>query len=296
MTHHHVTTTASLTDHMPLPAAVTLRARLARLFEDSRPLGPLRAHRFGHDHDDASLSVDGDEADVLAAYRERAAALHEDLVHDRGIFVAELLGATGSGKTRLLERLLERAPDDERIGVIVGDVAGEDDAVRLREYGVTVTTVNTGKECHLDPTLIEDALEAFDLDSLDRLYLENVGNMVCPADFPLGAQVRVLVVSTTEGDDVVRKHPLLFQACDATVVNKTDIAAAVDSDVDRMVADVDDVAPDLHIFRTSAKTGAGLDSLARFLANRRERGHTHADPAEDATAHEHAHDHVTHED
>ncbi|MEF8838379.1 MAG: hydrogenase nickel incorporation protein HypB [Haloarculaceae archaeon] len=246
-------------------------------------VGPLRAHRFGHGDGESlqdgengdSLALDDDESDVLAAYRDRARDVHERLVHDRGIFVAELLGATGSGKTRLLERLLDRASDEERIGVVVGDVAGEDDAARLRDHGATVTTVNTGKECHLDPTLVEDALDSFDLDALDRLYLENVGNMVCPADFPLGAQVRVLVVSTTEGDDVVRKHPLLFQACDAAVVNKTDIAGAVDADVDRMVADVAGVEPDLPVFRTSAKTGSGLDELSEYLADHRARGHEH---------------------
>lgn len=280
MTHHTHTPTVS-----PAPIAVDPYATVARLRQALAGLlespgapagtGTIHAHRFGHDHDSESLPVDGDEADVLEAYRERAAALHEALVHDRGIFVAELLGATGSGKTRLLERLLERAPDDERIGVVVGDVAGEDDAARLREHGVRVTTVNTGRECHLDPATVEDALDAFDLEALDRLYFENVGNMVCPADFPLGAQVRLLVVSTTEGDDVVRKHPMLFQACDAAVVNKIDVADALDADVERMAADVADVAPDSPVFRTSAKTGTGLDALADYLAAHRARTAAH---------------------
>lgn len=226
-------------------------------------LGPLRAHRFGHDHE--TVEVDEDDGDVLAAFREQAGDLHHELVHDRGIYVVELLGATGAGKTRLLEGLLERLPEDERVGVIVGDVAGDDDARRLRAQGVDVTTVNTGKECHLDPALVDEATDAFDLSELDRLYIENVGNMVCPADFPLGAQARVIVVSTTEGDDVVRKHPLLFQACDAAVLNKTDVAAAVDADVDRMVADVEGIAPEMPVFRTSAKTGTGVQNLADFL-------------------------------
>lgn len=199
----------------------------------------------------------------------------------------------GSGKTLLLEHLIDRASEDERIGVVVGDVAGEDDAARLREHDVAVTTVNTGKECHLDPELVESTLADFDLDTLDELYLENVGNMVCPADFPLGAQVRVLVVSTTEGDDVVHKHPLLFQACDAAVVNKTDIADAVDADVDRMVGDVANVAPDIPTFRTSAKTGAGLDDLVEFLSEQRRRGHTHTDHLRDIMADTHTHDGVS---
>jgi hydrogenase nickel incorporation protein HypB len=295
MTHHIHTDEPALDRHR----LDQFQATLTHLLDDvTRWLGPRRAHRFGHDHDTESLALDGDvEADVLAAYRQRADDLHHDLVHHRGIFVFELLGATGSGKTRLLEHLVDHAPDDETVGVVVGDVAGDDDARRLREHGVQVTTVNTGKECHLDPTLVEGALDDFDLDALDRLYIENVGNMVCPADFPLGAQARVLVVSTTEGDDVVRKHPLLFQACDAAVVNKVDIADAVDADVDRMAADIADVAPDMPVFRTSAKTGTGLDDLTDFLATRRERGHTHDEHARDAVpsirdGHGHPHDHV----
>jgi hydrogenase nickel incorporation protein HypB len=282
MIQHTTTSTVARTATRTPPAnAFGLAQRLlTRLLDGSlapSSVGPLRAHRFGHDTETEALDLDGDAADVLAAYRERAEELHHDLVHHRGIFVAELLGATGSGKTRLLERLLDRLPAEERVGVVVGDVAGADDAARLREHGAVVTTVNTGKECHLDPTLVEDGLADLPVDDLDRLYLENVGNMVCPADFPLGAQARILVVSTTEGDDVVRKHPLLFQACDAAVVNKTDIADAVDADVDRMATDVAEVAPDLPVIRTSAKNGTGLDTLADFLAARQEQGHTHAD-------------------
>jgi hydrogenase nickel incorporation protein HypB len=238
-----------------------------------------RAHRFGHGDD--GHHDEGDADDVLAKFRERAHDIHEQVVHDNGVFVVEFLGATGGGKTTLIERLIERAPDDEHIGVIVGDVAGDDDARRFREHGVEVTSVTTGKECHLDPGMLEDALAEFDLSALDRLYVENVGNMVCPADFPLGAQARVLVVSTTEGDDVVRKHPLLFEACDAAVINKTDIADAVEADVPTMHEDVQEVAPGLDVFETNARDEVGLDPLVEFLEGVRDQGHHHA--------HEHAH-------
>jgi hydrogenase nickel incorporation protein HypB len=244
-------------------------------------LPTLNLHRVGHDHDDHDH---GDHDDVLAAFREQARDLHERLVHDRGVFVVELVGSTGSGKTRLVERLVERAPEDETIGAVVGDVAGDDDARRLRDLGLDVANVNTGKECHLDPGLLENGLADLDLAALDTLYVENVGNMVCPADFPLGAQVRLVVVSTTEGDDVVRKHPLLFQASDAAVVNKVDVADAVNADVDAMVGDLERVDPGLDTFRTSAEHGDGLDALAAHLDRQREAGHDHADHARDATA------------
>ena len=263
---------------------------LDRLLGENDAPGPLQAHRMGHGDGDHEHGEDA-EADILAQFAEQADELHERVVHEHGVFVAEFLGATGSGKTRLIERLIERAPDDQEIGVIVGDVAGEDDATRFREQGVSVANVNTGKECHLDPSLVEGALEDLDLDALDTLYIENVGNMVCPADFPLGAQARVLVVSATEGDDVVRKHPLLFQACDGAVINKVDIAEAVNADLDLMESDVSEIAPEMPTFRTSAEHGDGLDKLAAFLD---ERGHTH-DHDHDAyvgeTGHSHAHDH-----
>jgi len=251
-------------------------------------LPALRAHRFGHDHEGEGVTTDVDE-DVLEQFREEAEKLHERLAHENGVFVVEFLGGTGSGKTRLIERLVERAPADETIGVIVGDVAGDDDASRFRELGVEVANVNTGKECHLDPTFLEEGLDQLDLDALDTLYIENVGNMVCPADFPLGAEARILVVSTTEGDDVVGKHPLLFQACDAAVVNKIDIAEAVNADVEAMTADVNEVNPDMRTFETSAEHGDGLDDLAAYVEEVREGGH-HCEHGH-GHDHEHSHDH-----
>ncbi|WP_181685466.1 hydrogenase nickel incorporation protein HypB [Halorhabdus salina] len=274
----------------PLSDATPIDRLLDRLLSGADPLGPAQAHRMGHGDGDHEHGEGDPEADILAQFAEQADDLHERVVHDHGIFVAEFLGATGSGKTRLIERLIERAPDDEEIGVIVGDVAGEDDATRFRELGVSVANVNTGKECHLDPGLVEDALAELDLDALDTLYIENVGNMVCPADFPLGAQARVLVVSATEGDDVVRKHPLLFQACDGAVINKVDIADAVNADLDLMESDVSEIAPEMPTFRTSAEHGDGLDDLAGYLE---ERGHVHASDHEAyvaGTEHSHSHE------
>lgn len=250
---------------------------------------PFRFHRGGHDHDafpDAS-----DDTDVLAALRKQAHGIHEEVVHDQGIFALEFLGATGSGKTRIIERLVEGMFSDLAIGAIVGDVAGDDDASRLRDLGVSVVNVNTGKECHLDAGLVKDAIDDFDLTAIDVLFLENVGNMVCPADFPLGAQARVLVVSTTEGDDVVRKHPRLFQEADVAVINKTDIAAAVDADVDRMVADVSAVNPDLETIPMSAKTRENMDSFVEALRRIRA-DDPHVGPGD----HIHSHSHSQHAD
>lgn len=224
----------------------------------------LRCHRFGHD--------DKQTDDVLAAIEREARAVHERLTHDNDVLAVELLGATGSGKTALIEELVDRSPPEERIGVIAGDVAGDDDAQRYRTLGVPAVDVTTGKDCHLDPQRVGEALSTFDLAKLDTLFVENVGNMVCPTDFPLGATLRVVVVSVTEGDDVVRKHPMLFQACDLAVVNKTDIADAVGVDPEAMLTDLDRVAPNCGAVLTSAETGAGLETLDTRL---RETTHVH---------------------
>ena len=271
MTHHpNHGLTRSLNRIVETPAALEALVDAA--------IGPLGLHRFGHDHDhDGDEPASDVEADVLAAVRERAGEIHETLAHDHGVHCVEFAGSTGGGKTLLLERLIERAPDDERIGAIVGDVAGEDDATRLRQLGVRVENVNTGKECHLDPTLVSEAIESFELEELDTLYLENVGNMVCPADFPLGATCRVLVVSTTEGDDVVRKHPMLVQTADLVAINKVDLAEAVGTDVDRIRSDVETVAPGTPAFETDAKNDVGVDALADALEDGREHDHGEGD-------------------
>ncbi len=239
---------------------------------------PLRAHRFGHEHSHSHEESATDvEADVLEAVRARAGEVHERLSHDNDVFCVEFAGSTGGGKTMLLERLIERAPDDETIGAVVGDVAGKDDATRLRSHGVQVENINTGKECHLDPTLVSQALEGFALEELDTLYLENVGNMVCPADFPLGANRRVLVVSTTEGDDVVRKHPMLVQTADLVVINKIDVAEVVGTDISRIKSDIENVAPETPVFETDAKGNVGIGALANALEADHDKHHHHRD-------------------
>jgi hydrogenase nickel incorporation protein HypB len=259
------------------------RFTLATLFDRFPALGSLRTHRFGHE-----TGADDTVADVLAAVEREAEAVHGRLAHDNDIFAVEFLGATGSGKTALIERLLDRLPATERAAVVAGDVAGDDDARRYRNHGVRAVDVTTGKDCHLDPGRVDSALDGLPLSSLDTLFVENVGNMVCPADFPLGTQTRVVVVSVTEGDDVVRKHPLLFQACDLAVVNKVDIAEAVDAGIDRMRADITEIAPKIPVVTTSAQTGAGIEELETELlgcCERHERTHGHPQNHADRQGH-----------
>ncbi len=188
------------------------------------------------------------------------------LLRAHGVRAFDFLGAVGSGKTMLIERLTELLQvRGVRVGAIAGDVAGDDDHQRFLAAGIESENLNTGKECHLDAHLVEHAMENIDLDLVDVLFIENVGNLVCPADFPLGAEKRVVVISTTEGDDTVRKHPLIFREADVCVVNKVDLAEPVGVDVDVIEGDFRTLNNHAPFIRTCAKTGEGVDRLLEAL-------------------------------
>ena len=178
---------------------------------------------------------------------------------DHGVRAFDLLGAIGSGKTALIERLVPLLKKKGlHAGAIAGDVYGDDDFRRLIAMGIPAFNANTGKECHLDAHLVEHALEHLPLDDIDILFIENVGNMVCPTDFRLGAEKRIVIVSSTEGDDVVNKHPRMFRDCTIGVINKTDLAPLVGANLDRMESDIRRYNPAMPVFRTNLKTGDGV--------------------------------------
>jgi hydrogenase nickel incorporation protein HypB len=183
-----------------------------------------------------------------------------------GIRAIDLLGAIGSGKTALIEKtvplLRERGL---RAGAIAGDVYGDDDYQRIKALRIPVVNANTGKECHLDAHLVDHASADLPLDDIDILFIENVGNMVCPTDFLLGAEKRVVIVSTTEGDDVVNKHPMMFRGCDIGIINKVDLAQLVGASLDRMESDMHRYNPSMKVFRTDLKNGEGLQAVVHAL-------------------------------
>lgn len=196
------------------------------------------------------------EDDVLEKNKELADE-NKKLLKEKNIKSFNIMGAIGSGKTRLLERAIQEL--DINPGVIAGDVKSEFDGERFEKLGVPVAFASTGDECHLDAHLVEHSLEDLPLDDIDVVFIENVGNLVCPADFDLGEGKRVVVISTTEGSDTIAKHPVIFKISDVVVINKIDIADAVDVDVDEMVEDAKEINPNLKVLRTSAKTGEGLE-------------------------------------
>jgi hydrogenase nickel incorporation protein HypB len=201
------------------------------------------------------------EMDVYAA-NNRIAHDNAHLLKEHGVRAFDLLGAIGSGKTALIEKMVpELVRRGLRGGAIAGDVYGDDDFRRIVATGIPAVNANTGKECHLDAHLVEHALGDLPLDTIDILFIENVGNMVCPTDFLLGAEKRIVIVSSTEGDDVVNKHPMMFRGSTIGIINKIDIAPLVGADLDRMEEDMHRYNPEIMVFRTNLKTGEGVGAV-----------------------------------
>jgi hydrogenase nickel incorporation protein HypB len=205
--------------------------------------------------------------DALDANNTIARANRDDF--DRhGVAVVNLMSAPGAGKTRLLERALEDLPG-VRVGVLEGDVAGSFDADRLSLLHIPVAQLNTGAgfggECHLDANMVRTALPSLPLDELDLLVIENVGNLVCPAEFRVGEDARIMVCSVAEGEDKPLKYPLMFRACELVLINKIDLLPHLDVDVDRLLANLDAVHPGVPRMLVSARTGEGVDEFRSWL-------------------------------
>jgi hydrogenase nickel incorporation protein HypB len=205
------------------------------------------------------------EKDILSENRRIA---NENRAHleEHGIVAFDFLGAIGSGKTLIIEKLMDiLKAKGKRPAAIAGDVSGDDDYTRFASHGVPAANINTGKECHLDAHLVDHALEDLPLDKLDYLFIENVGNLVCPVDFPLGSHKRVVVISVTEGDDMVRKHPAIFAFSDVIIINKVDLAKAMEVDPKILERDAKRTNPGARIIMMDARHGTGMDELVKAL-------------------------------
>lgn len=206
--------------------------------------------------------------DIRASQRAAAAAFRAQMI-EQGTLVVRLLSSPGSGKTRLLEVTAQKLTPHFRVGVLVGDVETNRDAQRLAPYAPTVQ-ITTGGACHLEIPLVERAYQDLNCPDLDLLFIEDVGNLICPASHDLGEHVRVLLLSTTEGDDKPGKYPKAFRTSDVLIVSKTDLLPHVPFDVERAKVDAHRVQVDLKVFELSAETGEGVDQWCEFLTVRRE--------------------------
>jgi len=204
------------------------------------------------------------EQSLLEANR-RLAEQNRALLDRYGVKAIDVMGSVGSGKTSLIARMVELLRDRYRIAYIAGDLTTTIDADAIARYGVPVVQINTGKECHLDANLVAKALKRLDLANTDLIFIENVGNLICPAEFPLGSHQRLVVVSITEGPYVVVKHPYIFMEADLAVINKIDLAEAMEIDVDKLEADIRTVNPSLRTVRTCCRTGEGVEEVIKAL-------------------------------
>ncbi len=200
---------------------------------------------------------------------ERLAEENKRRFRDAGVFVINLMGAPGAGKTSLLEKTILKIRDRIKIGVIEGDIAGTDDAERINSTGVPVVQINTGGACHLDANMISEVLPDIPLKDLDMLIIENVGNLVCPAEFKVGEDMKAMVLSISEGHDKPLKYPLMFQESSVLVVNKIDLLPHVNVDMNKLKKDALSLNPNIKIFEVSCRTGEGLDKWTEWLSGLR---------------------------
>lgn len=201
---------------------------------------------------------------VLKQNDELARALRRRFAEAR-VHVVSLVSSPGAGKTALLEYVLRELGKELRVAALVGDLATENDAARLARSGAPVRQIVTGTVCHLDASMVEHALDGWDLNALDVLFVENVGNLVCPASYDLGESLRLVLLSVTEGEDKPLKYPTIFHTADVAVITKIDLAEAVEFDRAAALANLAKVREDLRSFAVSSKTGAGMPEFLEFL-------------------------------
>jgi len=193
------------------------------------------------------------------------AAQSRTLFAEKGIYVLNLMGSPGAGKTTLLEITIEHLKDKNHIAVIEGDIATSRDAERIAQHEVPAVQINTGGACHLDGNMVRGALKEFNLNQIDLLIVENVGNLVCPAEFTIGENDKAMIISVTEGDDKPKKYPLMFQVSTVLLLNKIDLLPYLNFDVERFHDDALKVNPKLKIMALSCTTGEGLDAWFQWI-------------------------------
>jgi hydrogenase nickel incorporation protein HypB len=203
--------------------------------------------------------------EAILGKNERLAERNRGFFRARGLLVLNVLSSPGSGKTTFLRETVRGLGKQLKAGIIVGDLATDNDAKRLRESGAPVVQITTGTVCHLEAEMVGRAVKQLDLNGLELLIIENVGNLVCPASFDLGEDLRVVLLSVAEGEDKPLKYPPMFQAADVVIVSKIDLAQACGFERETLAANLRRITPKAKVFETSAKTGQGMEAWREFL-------------------------------
>lgn len=201
----------------------------------------------------------------LIENNDRLAAQNSKLLRKKNIRAFDFVGAIGAGKTAIIESIVERISNEYKVLVINGDVTTRIDADRIEQHGVKTIQINTGRECALNSYHISQVINHYDLSEIDILFIENVGNLICPSDFILGTEKRIIIVSITEGEWVIEKHPMLFKMSDIAVINKLDLLDVMDINIEKMVKDAEKINPNIKIIKTSALTGDSIPNLINAL-------------------------------
>jgi hydrogenase nickel incorporation protein HypB len=202
--------------------------------------------------------------DILEVNKQLAEK-NMELLKKHHVKAIDIMGSIGAGKTSLIEKLVQKLKTKYRIAVFKGDLTTTIDAERIGRHGVQVLTINTGRECHLDANVVSRAVERISLQDIDLLIIENVGNLICPAEFPLGTDKRVVVVSVTEGPYMILKHPFTFMTADVMVINKKDLAEIMKIDTKQLERQAKEIKPDLKVAVTNALSGDGVEELIKAL-------------------------------
>ena len=225
-------------------------------------------HHHNHDHHHNHQEIEHRSIDInqsILNKNDRLAERNRGYFLAKEVYVLNVLSSPGAGKTEWIKRSITELKNDLKTGVIVGDLETDNDAQRLRENGAPAIQITTGSVCHLEADMVAKAAKNLDLDQLDILIIENVGNLVCPASYDLGENLRVVLFSVTEGEDKPLKYPTMFKTADLVIVNKIDIAEAVGFQRDKALTNIAKVAPQAKIFEVSAKTGLGMEQWLDFL-------------------------------
>ena len=245
--------------------------RITRRFHhDPKKHGPHH-HHHDHGHDVESRRSGTREIKVVRRVLDAndiMAGRMRAVFKEKKVFVLNMMSSPGSGKTTTLQKTLARIMPDLRCAVIVGDICTTNDADRLALSGAPISQINPdafGGDCHLAAHVVEKAVADLDLDAIDLLIVENIGNLVCPAEFDIGEDRRVVVLSVTEGEDKPAKYPLMFRECDATLLNKIDLLPYLDFDMDLVRTTIDRIHPGMPVFEISAKTEAGFDGWITWI-------------------------------
>lgn len=190
---------------------------------------------------------------------------NRELLDKHNVKAIDIMGSIGAGKTSLIEQLVQKVKTGYRIAVFKGDLTTTIDAERIGQHGVQVITINTGRECHLDANVVSRAIQRIKIQNIDLLIIENVGNLICPAEFPLGTDKRVVVVSVTEGPYMIVKHPFTFMSADILVINKKDLAETMKINTQQLKKQANEIKPNLEVVVTNALTGEGIEELIKKL-------------------------------